>query len=146
MKWQSKTSSTIIFYSLEGGGGHCGTKWPTEVVELPALNEFDYIDTFLTTSVTHIWVKLSHLFFYTIHLKKRHKEWLLGKMPYRSIKLDKMFNPCLRPKGLEQTLIALKPFNNHISEVRNYWILPSCKFLCQRWSYNKLKCLGFIFN
>ncbi len=49
MKWQRKTSGNIIFQSL-GGGGHFGINWPTEVVEIAALQEFDENVRFFTSS------------------------------------------------------------------------------------------------
>jgi hypothetical protein len=39
-KWQCKMFGNNNFQSM-GGGGCCGTNWPTEVVEIATLYEFD---------------------------------------------------------------------------------------------------------
>jgi hypothetical protein len=52
-----------IFQSLVGRGRHCGTNWPTEIVEIATLSEIDekLIDSSLPL-VIHIWVTLSDFF------------------------------------------------------------------------------------
>jgi hypothetical protein len=46
-----------------GGGGSCGTNWPTEVVEMATLCEFDENDRFfITFCELYIWVTLSDFF------------------------------------------------------------------------------------
>jgi hypothetical protein len=47
---QRKTSCNTIFQNLLWGVGHCGTNWPTEVVEIATLYEFDENDRFFTIS------------------------------------------------------------------------------------------------
>jgi hypothetical protein len=57
-----------------GGGGRCGTNWPTEIVEKATLYEFEKNDRFSSLPpVTLIWVTLSDLF-YTFHHKKDTKD------------------------------------------------------------------------
>ncbi len=49
-----------------GGRGHCGTNWPTEVVGIATLLEFDkMIDSSLSL--------VAHVFSYTAHLKKTQR-------------------------------------------------------------------------
>jgi hypothetical protein len=44
-------SGNTMFHSLvgEGGGGRCRTNWPTEIVEMATLCEFDENDRLFTT-------------------------------------------------------------------------------------------------
>jgi hypothetical protein len=58
------TSGNTIFQSLVGRDGYYGTNWPTEVVEIARLCEFDENDRFFTF----------RLFFYTFYLKKHRKD------------------------------------------------------------------------
>jgi hypothetical protein len=52
-----------------GGGGCCGTNWPTEVVEIAKrMNLMKMIDSSLPP-VTHTWVEFSDVF-YTFYHKK----------------------------------------------------------------------------
>jgi hypothetical protein len=62
-------SGKTIFQSPVGKGGHCGTNWPTEVVEIATLFEFNENDRFLTISCDPY---KGHTFrpFYTFHPKK----------------------------------------------------------------------------
>jgi hypothetical protein len=64
-------SGNIIFQILVGGGGgHCGTNWPTEVVEIATL------------------MNLMKLTFLHISPEKGQKGWL-KKMPAVRIRQDK---------------------------------------------------------
>ncbi len=53
-----------------GGGGRFGTNWPTEVVEMTTLREFDEMIDFSLPSVAHTWVTLSDFFFTHFILKR----------------------------------------------------------------------------
>jgi hypothetical protein len=67
------------------GGGGCGTNWPTEVVEIAILFEFDDNDRFFTASCDPYMGHTLRLF-YTFHRKNDTKD---GFKEVR-IKLDKM--------------------------------------------------------
>ncbi len=56
-----------------GGGGRCGTNWPTEVVEIATLCEFYENDGFFTASCD---TYMGHTFrlFYTFHPTKDTKD------------------------------------------------------------------------
>jgi hypothetical protein len=67
-------SGNIIFQSLQGGGGVQWDKWPTEVVEITTLYEFEENDIFCITVplVTHIWITFSNCFtHFTIKMAQR---------------------------------------------------------------------------
>jgi hypothetical protein len=66
MKRQREISGNTIFQSLVGGGGHCGTNWPTEVVEIATLRAFYENDGFFTTSCDPYMGHTFRLFF--IHI------------------------------------------------------------------------------
>jgi hypothetical protein len=72
MKQQRKTSGDTIFQSLVGGGGHCGTNLPTEVVEIATLFEFNENDRFFTTSCDPYMGHTLRLFFTHFTLKRTH--------------------------------------------------------------------------
>ncbi len=55
-----------------GGGGGCGTNWPTEGVGIATLNELDENDRFFTTSCGPYRGHTLGLFF-TFHIKKDTK-------------------------------------------------------------------------
>jgi hypothetical protein len=63
---------------LWGEEGCCGTNWPTEVVEIATLREFDEDDSHF------------RLFKKMFHPKKGTKDGFLRKMPKVIIKLDKI--------------------------------------------------------
>jgi hypothetical protein len=80
-----------IFMSLVGGGGRCGTNWPTEVVEIASLREFDENYRFFTASFDQ-YMGPSFRLFYTFHPKKDPNDGFCKKMTEVIIKLDKMLS------------------------------------------------------
>ncbi len=66
-KWQRKKTSNIILHNL-GGGGCCGTSWPTEGVRIVTLCEFDENNRFLTASCGPYMGHTLRLFFLHISL------------------------------------------------------------------------------
>ncbi len=88
MKKQRKMFCKTIFHNW-GGGGSCGTNWPTEVVEIATHYEFDENDGFFTTSYDP-YVGQTRRPFYTFHLK-RTQRMAFEKLPEVRMKPNKMF-------------------------------------------------------
>jgi hypothetical protein len=61
------------FFQSFGDGECCGKNWPTEVVEIATLNEFDENNIFFTNSCDPDMAHTLKLF-YTFHHKKDTKD------------------------------------------------------------------------
>jgi hypothetical protein len=64
-------SGNTIFQSLVGGGGRCGTNWPTEVVEIATHHDVCENDGFFTTSCDPYMGHTFRLFLNTYFTLKR---------------------------------------------------------------------------